>query len=791
MALMALPPELRSICRKLTATEVEQLPLLLPTFLKDVLRCQEPLSKPQEANSPEASVLVSKLRTRVSALLNGRSVSGHFVAVALVKAIVEAGGSECLRTAEPWIRGILSILQKKTPVVIKDLCIVTLTKIFTLMHTSPTLIREIVTPRLSDFATACLQILKPPASSKAAKAPLNLIETVLEALSTLIPLYPTTLRQTASKLRGSIWLYQAPTISDPLFVPAPLRETSRRLMVRLHMTAAKGGDSTEWSSALGTLLKSFHMTADQVLRAVEENWESSSGYSFQWVNLDKVPQGGGNNVDQCPSWSGIQAGSERMIGLLNCLATYLRCRTKVAVTIPVSAIIDLTLRISSIMPPTPGRSKGHSAQMNPAVGREEKEELWTLFPDIQIAVMELLLTLVKRLERNMLPLAQETLDQALRIFETNYRLPEARKVAFTLVKEILCLHGLTLTKVTVEGLGLIVKSCCRDLLGAAGHIKRPKQRLEASQNGSKAKGPQNVDAFLSTKMEDEAITISLSQDHVSAAQTLLVTLFTRLPQQHIPSSLRSQMLKTALLSQNRDAQIASVLHPSRDRTGRTPQVPLPYLMRQFAHDESIEILRFNFRPLATGTISGLSGLDEDLAMEDEDEQQPTKLSTNGLSFGQPFEGSFAKAHDDPVAVERSEPAKVVDTLPTKPSIETPFLPQPSEVVTTRPEDPTSVSQAPATATSASLKRKNEDAEAEMTVSKRVEIEIDTTSTVVVPDSVVPTTASGNPHTGPETGQRGTVPGSPQDEEDSDDESVHLNMELDSDSDDEEEEEGGI
>lgn len=115
MAFSALPPELRSLCRRLTATKVEQLPALLPSLLRDLLRCKEPLSRPHEAkasdSSSESTVLVHKLKTQISTLLNSRTSQGRFVGVALVKAVVETGGWECLRTSEPWVRGLLSILQ--------------------------------------------------------------------------------------------------------------------------------------------------------------------------------------------------------------------------------------------------------------------------------------------------------------------------------------------------------------------------------------------------------------------------------------------------------------------------------------------------------------------------------------------------------------------------------------------------------------------------------------------------------------------------------------------------------
>ncbi|KAI2623835.1 hypothetical protein GGS26DRAFT_564880 [Hypomontagnella submonticulosa] len=781
MAFAALPPELRNLCRRLTVAKVEQLPALLPSLLKDLLRCQEPLSKPQEAKSSESSsesaILVHKLKTQISALLNSRTVQGRFVGVALVKAAIETGGWECLRTSESWVRGLLSVLQRKDPAVIKDLCVVTLVKIYSLMHAYPTLVREIVTPNLPTFATACLQILKPPLSSKAAKAPNSLIETIFEALSTIIPLYPTTMRQFASKIRAETRPYISPTISDGGIIPTSLQASSRRLAIRLHMTAVKGGDSTEWAKHLDGVIKTFHSTADQVFRAVQESWEPAPGHvsgpAPQRVDFDKEPQGGSSSSEQLPPWTGIYAGSERMIGLLDFIGDYIRCHTKTAVTIPISTIVDITTRISSIMPPIPGKEKTTSVHINLAVGREERDELWAVFPDVQLAAMRLLRTTAQRLGRNFVPITQESLEQLLRMFESSYRLPEIRMMAYLLAIEILQLCGPAMAKPTVEGLTLLIKTCCRDLLGSAGHLKRPKQSTSATQDGPKSKSvSQNVDAFLNNKAEDEYMAVSLDAGHISSATALLTALFSHVPQQYLPSSIRAHMLRTAILCQNKDAQVASVLHPARDRSGRTPQVILPYLTQQFPRDESVEILRFNFRPAATGSRNDIMDVDEE-SIEDNPEVKP---SSNGISFDRPSESSFTNLPDFATLTTGTTelPAHPSPVRNIEGTVKTPnpFLPKPlSETIILSEEQTTTVVQP-----MNSLKRKNEDAE--IAVSKRVEIDM-TTGTGVPAPSVISTRSQAPTGNG--------VGGGQEEDEESDNESVHLNMELDSD---EEEEDDG-
>jgi pre-rRNA-processing protein RIX1 len=111
---MSLPPELRVLCFQLSSAPAADLPRLTPTLLRHILRCQIPLSSPAEnaakADASATSVLVHKLKTHLSTLLNGKSPEGRFTAVVLIKAVAEVGGWEILQGAESWVRGLLSLL---------------------------------------------------------------------------------------------------------------------------------------------------------------------------------------------------------------------------------------------------------------------------------------------------------------------------------------------------------------------------------------------------------------------------------------------------------------------------------------------------------------------------------------------------------------------------------------------------------------------------------------------------------------------------------------------------------
>src|SRR5271156_5240544 len=140
---------LRPITQRLNSTSIEELPRIAPFLASSLIDCSEALrssSAQQEVNGHEDALLVHKLKTRISSLLQDRSPNARFAAVVLIKAVVEAGDQSILAGTEPWIRGLISNLGKPQPVATKRLCLATIVRIFVLTQESPSLLREITTP---------------------------------------------------------------------------------------------------------------------------------------------------------------------------------------------------------------------------------------------------------------------------------------------------------------------------------------------------------------------------------------------------------------------------------------------------------------------------------------------------------------------------------------------------------------------------------------------------------------------------------------------------------------------
>ncbi|KAF5623767.1 hypothetical protein F25303_11666 [Fusarium sp. NRRL 25303] len=757
----SLPPDLRVLCRKLTSIPPTQLPHALPSLINHILHCKEPLSAPSDRkvkdSAPEAAQLVHKLKASITTHLNGRSREARFAAVALIKTVVDVGGWEILRGCQPWVTGLLSVVEKSDPIASKELAIVTLTRIYISVQPYQTLVREIATPTIPTFVTACIKLISLPKNGEKLQTPLSAIETICDALSALIPLYPTTIRPSNSKLRTAVKPYLVPTQSDETVVPQSLQRASRKLVISLHHVAAKSGGGDEWAKLIDTLLKELHSTADQVLRAVEESWEGTGGFTRAQVELDNEPIGGGSSADELPAWSGINAGADRLIGLFQYLSDCLRYPTKAPVTIPTSALVDAASRLLLIARLSPkSQTWDQALQTNAAIAREEKDELWAALPDIHIAALRLIEALFQRLGQNAVSIAPGILDHLVRVFKSGINLPTVRTTGYTVLKEILLISGPTLSKPSVGSLDPVFGACCRDLQQDAGHLKEAEKPAATGTDSKKNSIAANADLFLQPQAAAVVSTLSLEPKHKAAAANLLPVILSKVPQRHLKASLRGLVDQTAILTNSRDAMLASVLNPYKDQRGRVYPSILPHLTQQFPDDKGLEILRTNIRAGAQSLAEGEESL-EALPIEEEEEEEED----------QDEEMKDGDVEEQEAVSEKKGDLFKPGTLPTTPHAEK-NLPIQSNPFA--PIEKAAPSQNAFARASSPPKRKHEGSDS--APPKRQVLEKSSS-----PDRVLPAPIPKAP----------VVAKEPEEEEDDDDddESVHLNMELDDDEDEDE------
>ncbi|KAL5445793.1 hypothetical protein PMIN06_007970 [Paraphaeosphaeria minitans] len=610
---------LRALTFRISSTATSQLPQHVPAIAASLASCRTLLSSAQASTSKtasEASVAVHKYRTLLSTLLQDRTIQGRWAAIVLIKSTVEIGGWETLQKSLPWVRGLLGILSKPDPYSSKQLCIITLTRIFFLTREYPSLVREITTPSLSPFIQSTLQV----AASKGSPA---LLETILESFNQLLPRHPTTFRTHLKHLHQLLSQTVAPTPSSKLGrdqaagarpdVTPAVSDAARRLYTQLPCSAPKGATSDEWQKNFKKAVENAHSLGDKVFRAVVEDWKSSAREpaTVNGHTLDDEVQDLNADLMSLPPWLGIFAGGERLLGLLNLIKTYILCPTTMPVNLPIGTVVDLLTRLLSLtISSAKGQGFHNAIKFNSQVSKEERENLWLIVPEIHVAAIDLLLALTQRSDASTTAIDAAMLDQIVWVFASEKDSPEIRTACYLAVAQLLLRSGVALPKSSIDPLVDMIRQCCDDILPLDTNGPQLKQSLAPKTNGA-PQATTNADAFLKAPKATNSSGNFMGLQN--AAHALLPVLFTHIRPQYLSDSLRTRLDRTAILVRDKDAMIASVLNPPPSRKfGKPAASILPFLARNQPGEKDVEaLLRPRMPVIRTGTHELEKGVDED------------------------------------------------------------------------------------------------------------------------------------------------------------------------------------
>ncbi|EER37542.1 conserved hypothetical protein [Histoplasma capsulatum H143] len=593
---MAAPICIRAATHRLLTTPAKELPSIATYIATAVTDCGSILSVPQSqkkaSRESDNALLVQKLKTRITNLLQDQSVEGRWTGVILVKAMIEAGQWEILRGCESWVRGLLGILGRSDPLSTKKLSLITLTRIFRLTYPYQTLVREITTPSLPTFITSCLNLVsvKPiDGQARQLKRINPLLDTVLRVFLELLPHHPTIFRPFSSQIHGLVLPLIAPFGVSGSLSRSGIR-LAQRLFITLHQCAPKNTGGEEWLKACRSTISSVHQTSDHLFRGVVEQWESvdtTLRRPSRPKNYDHPVGDGHPDALGSPTW-------------------------QVSVTSPSSD--DASQCVTDL---------------NPEVGREERESLWAELPRLHIAVLDLLRTIVERLGLGSIPIAQSCLEQTLWIFEAEHSSIHIRIAVYKVLNTLLPIIGPSIIKPGVTPLASIIRFACQDLLPSS-----TSKAVGDNQpiNGKSAAKPNpttsNVDSFLNINHKANIDTEHPLPGLKSAAADLLTSLLTFLPAEHTPTYLRTEIDRTAIITKNESIMMASVLNPvpATSNGFNTPSI-MPFLTRGFSELPGVESFLRPRMPVLVGD----SRSNEWEAANGEDDSEPRSVTALVLS----------------------------------------------------------------------------------------------------------------------------------------------------------------
>ena len=505
-----------------------------------------------------------------------------------------------------------------------------------------------------------------------------LLDTVLQALTRLVPHHTSSFRPFVTQIRAVLIPVLAPTPSSlppeaekeaiPSSVPRSAVVLAQHLYALLPQCAPKNSSSEEWGKSTKDAIAQIHRTADRVFRAVSEEWSSLARPLMdqgQGAEYGDILSDGVDGPIGIPGWRGIEAGCERLIGLLQLLERHIAVEGSSSYTLPTGAILSTIERLLSItVPSTPGsHTAGGQARINPEVGRQEREGMWLGLPYIHVASIAVLTTLIKRLETVSIASAPGALEQLIWVFQREGDNLEIRRSTYEAVIEILNVMGPSMPRSTVSSLSPLIRELCEDLLPES---SPPNMTPRISSNGVKkpsnsGHAATNADSYL--QAQDAISKLPEPVPGVrEAAAILLPLILSRIPQAHLSIPLRSLIDRTAILTKNEKAMLASVLNPRERVKGKQTSSILPLYARsssaslelegllrprmpvlqqnqnangtiEIASDESADLDRFlaGYQKAADETMSGM-----DTAQAPEETSVPWNTSIpapDGRSFG--------------------------------------------------------------------------------------------------------------------------------------------------------------
>lgn len=297
------------------------------------------------------------------------------------------------------------------------------------------------------------------------------------------------------------------------------------------------------------VLQECHLTLDRLFRSVIE--DSNYGRHVGRVGLDDELKSGESKLG-FGAWVGMRAGVSRAELLLALVADFFASSTTVQVNLPYGAFLNLCSRVFSVVPPAPvGASpvlkKKVLVAPNTSVEKSERDLLLASISTLHAEALVALDFSVQRLAGGILSFGTFILEQLVWIFTTNAWNKTIRNAVYDTLRSLLNEIGLGLNAASAKTISLIITTLLADLIPPP-----PPAQISGNTKNVTSLTTHHADSFLASHAQ-AAHTAS------PAAIQLLPVLITRLP--YLRSELRTQIDRTAILTGNKDAVLASVLYP--------------------------------------------------------------------------------------------------------------------------------------------------------------------------------------------------------------------------------------
>ena len=488
--------------------------------------------------------------------------------------------------------------QRPEPTTTLALSLATLSRIFNLLTLNkPSLTREITSPNLKPFLESVLNLLCPPHPTRGTSSNNDndppvitdspvLLPACLKALAQTLLVHPTTFRPFVKRTTTIVVVILS---SGPYALIDQVEALAREIFVNLHLPSTPSAPlrepnnrernntttsvSWEWSQNLHATILDLHLTLDIIFSPVVED-PSLARHADRTID----PHQASTSSTKCPLSESLPRDFERTLLLLRILSTFFTLPTSTAVTTPLADILLLTHRILALTPRT--------SHLKPAYPTSSWDALFTAIPRIHTATISLIDLLARRLGTLFIPCVLYALEQLSCVWEFAQTNSHIRIAVYTLLNTILRLCGAGIPQGHLFKLvPKIAEVAVQDILAPYISNARETAIITNTDTSASGKGKKGGRARHSTSKTTSTFADTLLSASTSAmlptavptitplllpyqhrgetrlAVSLLKTLITTIPPQRVPSELRTKIDQLAVVMNERELMLASVLSP--------------------------------------------------------------------------------------------------------------------------------------------------------------------------------------------------------------------------------------
>ncbi|EPY49973.1 ribosome biogenesis protein Rix1 [Schizosaccharomyces cryophilus OY26] len=298
------------------------LPLQIP-LIADILLKQKCIKK---LGSTENALMVRKnWCTSLTRMLHNKDFRVRWSAIILIDCTVSQSWDCLIEHGATWVKLLIQLLNRPELPKTLESAISTVSRIFTSLAGKPGITRELVTPNLSSFITACLRV------SESGKC----LETVFACFYQILLHHAPTFRPFYASVKNLC----VQVLEEHEIVDSPLKKKAAVLYASLYRCLGKGNLSDGWKKECISTIQEYHVALNFLFHLVIEEQTYTDAARDEELSFPKIK---GHYEES------YQMALQRCRNLHLILMSFLSTKTEKLVSIPIRHLLDLIRRIYSV-----------------------------------------------------------------------------------------------------------------------------------------------------------------------------------------------------------------------------------------------------------------------------------------------------------------------------------------------------------------------------------------------------------------------------------------------------------